>query len=44
MATAGLDTTEAKVATFLFLLLDAVGGLAGLACVRVEWILTDESP
>ncbi|MCP4435890.1 MAG: flippase-like domain-containing protein [Actinomycetia bacterium] len=48
VATAGLGTTEATVvatvARFLFVLVDAVGGLAGLGWVRAKRILTDESP
>jgi uncharacterized membrane protein YbhN (UPF0104 family) len=48
VATCGLGTTEATVVAtvsrFLFILVDAVGGLIGLGWVRAERILTDESP
>jgi uncharacterized membrane protein YbhN (UPF0104 family) len=48
VATCGLGTTDAvivaTVSRFLFVVVDAVGGLAGLAWVRAERILTDESP
>ena len=48
VAASGLGTVEATVvatvARFLFILVDAVGGLSGLAYVRVERVLTDESP
>lgn len=48
VAASGMGTTEATVVAtvsrFLFIVVDGVGGLAGLAYVRAMRVLTEESP